>query len=115
MVYVGEALFLRARNGSEIQCELAEKNISISLREIDHLGRRFIVYLALVHEKSQAKLKQFMDSQGGYILHLDGTCEGNSPHLMSTMDELSKIVLSNIKIPTENACPDSRHCLHRYL
>ncbi len=104
MTYVGEALFLRCRNGKEIQCELAAKNINISLREIDHLGRRFIVYLALVHEKSQAKLKQFMDAQGGYILHLDGTCEGDSPHLMSTMDELSKIVLSNIKIPTENAC-----------
>jgi hypothetical protein len=103
MVHAGEALFLRCRNGREIQCELAEKNIDISLREIDHLGRRFIVYLALAHEQSQAKLKQFMDSRGGYILHLDGTCEGDSPHLMSSMDELSKIVLSNIKIPTENA------------
>jgi hypothetical protein len=103
MVHVGEALFLRCRNGKEIQCELAEKNINISLREIDYLGRRFIVYLALAHENSQAKLRQFMDSRGGYILHLDGTCEGDSPHLMSSMDELSKIVLSNIKIPTENA------------
>ncbi len=37
-------------------------------------------------------------------MHLDGTCEGDSPHLMSSMDGLSKIVLSNIKIPTENAC-----------
>ena len=89
MTYVGEALFLRCRNGKEIQCELATKNINISLREIDHLGRRFIVYLAVTHEQSQAKLKQFMDSRGGYILHLDGTCEGDSPHLMSTMDELS--------------------------
>ena len=72
--------------------------------DIDHLGRRFIVYLALVHEQSQVKLKQFMDSRGGYILHLDGTCEGDSPHLMTSMDELSTIVLNNIKIPTENAC-----------
>ena len=103
IVHVGEALFLRCRNGREIQCEPAEKNINISLREIDHLGRRFIVYLALAHEHSQAELKQFMDSRGGYIVHLDGTCEGDSPHLMSSMDELSKIVLSNIKIPTENA------------
>jgi hypothetical protein len=103
MVHVGEALFLRCRNGREIQCELAEKNINISLREVDHLGQRFIVYLALAHEKSQAKLKQFMDARGGYILHLDGTCEGNSPHLMTSMDSLSKIVLNNIKIPTENA------------
>jgi hypothetical protein len=104
MVYVGEALFLRARNGKAIQCELSEKNIRISQREIGYLGQRFIVYLALVHEQSHAKLKAFMDARGGYILHLDGTCEGESPHLMSSMDELSKIVLSNIKIPTENAC-----------
>ncbi len=102
-VYVGQALFLRCRNGKEIQCELNEKNIRISRRAIGYLGQRFIVYLALVHEQSQAKLKQFMDARGGYILHLDGTCEGDSPHLMSSMDGLSEIVLSNIKIPTENA------------
>ncbi len=103
IAYVGQAIFHHCRNGKEIQQELNGRNITISLREIDYLGRRFIVYLALVHEQSQAKIKQFMGSLGGYILHLDGTCEGDSPHLMSTIDELSKIVLDNIKIPTENA------------
>jgi len=103
MVSVGQAIFLRCRNGREIQQELHEKNITLSLREIDYLGRRFIVYLALAHEQSQNRIKQFMGAQGGYILHLDGTCEGDSPHLMSTLDALSKIVLDNIKIPTENA------------
>jgi len=104
MDYVGQALFLHCRNANEIRRELREKNIRISQREIGYLGQRFIVYLALVHEQSHAKLKAFMDARGGYILHLDGTCEGESPHLMTSMDELSKIVLSNIKIPTENAC-----------
>jgi len=47
MVHVGRALFLRCRNGKEIRRELGENNIDISLREIDYLGRRFIVYLAL--------------------------------------------------------------------
>ena len=103
MAYVGHALFLRCLNGREIRHELSGKNIRISPREIDYLGQRFIVYLALVHEQSQGKLKQFMDAQGGYILHLDGTCEGDSPHLMSSIDALSRIVLNNIKIPTENA------------
>ena len=103
LVQVGEALFLRCRNSKEIQQQLGEKNIEISLREIDYLGRRFIVYLALVHEQSRAALKQFMGSRGGYILHLDGTCEGDSPHLMSSIDGLSKIVLDNLKIPSENA------------
>jgi hypothetical protein len=104
MVHVGEALFLYCRNGKEIRHELGEKNIDISLREIDYLGRRFIVYLALVHEQSHQKLRHFMGSQGGYILHLDGTCEGDSPHLMSSIDGLSRLVLDNIKIPSENAC-----------
>ena len=36
-------------------------------------------------------------------MHLDGTCEGDSPHLMSSIDELSKIVLGNVKLPSENA------------
>jgi len=101
--YVGQAMFLRCLNGKEIRHELSSKNIRISQREIDYLGQRFIVYLALVQEQSQGKLKQFMDAQGGYILHLDGTCEGDSPHLMSSIDALSRIVLNNIKIPTENA------------
>jgi hypothetical protein len=103
MDYVGHALFLRCLNGKEIRHELSRKNIRISPREIDYLGQRFIVYLALAHEQSQGKLKQFMDAQGGYILHLDGTCEGDSPHLMSSLDALSRIVLNNLKIPTENA------------
>jgi len=68
------------------------------------LGRRFIVYLTLAQEQSQAELKQFMGSLGGYILHLDGTCEGDSPHLMTSIDGLSEIVLDNLKIPSENAC-----------
>ena len=104
MVHVGAALFMHCRNGKDIRHELGEKNIDISLREIDYLGRRFIVYLALVHEQSHQKLRHFIGSQGGYILHLDGTCEGDSPHLMSSIDGLSRIVLDNIKIPSENAC-----------
>lgn len=103
MVDVGQALFLHCRNTKEIQRELSDKNINISLREIDHLGRRFIVYLALAHEQSQEQLKAFMGSRGGYILHLDGTCEGDSPHLITSIDELSRIVLDNIKLPSENA------------
>ena len=41
--------------------------------------------------------------QGGYILHLDGTCEGGSPHLFTGMDGIAQIVLDNIKLPSEKA------------
>ncbi|MFW5870910.1 MAG: transposase [Verrucomicrobiota bacterium] len=39
---------------------------------------------------------------GGYICHLDATCEGRDPFLMSSIDSLSDIVLGNIKLPSED-------------
>ena len=102
IIYVGTELFVHHRNDEEIQKSLKEKNVSISLREISYLGKKFIVYLTLVHRACQDKIKNYMGKNGGYILHLDGTCEGESPHLFSFMDELSRIVLNNIKIPSEN-------------
>lgn len=42
-----------------------------------------------------------MQTRGGYILHLDGTCEGGGPMLMSSLDSLSEIVLGNVKVPSE--------------
>jgi len=45
MVFVGKSLFLRSRGEKEIQYELREKNIPISIREIGYLGKKFIIYL----------------------------------------------------------------------
>jgi hypothetical protein len=103
IVNVGTSLFVHHCNDEQIQQFFEKKNISISLREIAYLGKKFIVYLALAHHACQDKIKKHMKTKGGYILHLDGTCEGDSPHLFSFIDELSSIVLDNIKIPSENA------------
>lgn len=100
--FVGTALFIDNRSDEEVRALLKAKNISISLREISYLGKKFIAYLALAHKESQNKIKNHMNSKGGYILHLDGTCEGDSPHLLSSIDGISRIVLDNIKIPSEN-------------
>ena len=44
-----------------------------------------------------------MTLAGGYVLHLDATHEGDAPALMTGLDSLSKIVLANVKIPSEHA------------
>ena len=44
-----------------------------------------------------------MKLAGGYVLHLDATHEGDAPALMTGMDSLSKIVLANVKLPSEHA------------
>jgi len=48
-------------------------------------------------------LKKVMALRGGYILHIDGTCEGDSPHLFTGIDGIAQIVLDNIKLPSEKA------------
>jgi len=80
IVYVGKALLVHCGNVYEIIKDLAAKNISISEREISALGRKFVVYLALAHRQSRKQLRHVMMKKGGYILHVDGTCEGDSPH-----------------------------------
>lgn len=103
LVYVGKAIFMRNRNVKEIVTELCEKNVTISEREIGYLGRKFIIYLALAHRESRERLNEAMKRRCGYILHIDGTCEGDSPTLFTGMDELTGVVLESIKIPSEHA------------
>ena len=103
MVYVGRTMFLRFRNVKEIKQELVEKHVAISKREISYLAQKFIVYLALAHRESGEKLNQLMNQNGGYILHLDATCEGESPHLMSGLDGITEIVLENVHLSSEKA------------
>ncbi len=103
MVHVGKAMFIRYLGEQEIIEELHERNIPISDREISYLGKKFIIYLAIAHRESHKQLKEAMALRGGYILHLDGTCEDDSPHLFTGLDGIAEIVLDNIKLPSEKA------------
>jgi hypothetical protein len=103
MEYVGRAVFLGFHCDADIVQELKTRNIQISVREIAFLGKKFISYLALAHREARDRLRQSMAKRGGYILHLDGTCDGDSPHLVSGFDGLSKLVLNNIKVPSEKS------------
>lgn len=104
LVYVGRALFIHGLSEHRIVEELARENVTISPREIGYLGGKFIAYLAIAHHQSRLRLKEAMVSRGGlYILHLDGTCEADSPHLFTGMDGIARIVLDNVKLPSEKA------------
>jgi hypothetical protein len=103
IVYVGYALFVHCRSEQEIIKELAAKNISISDREISFLGKKFVIYLAVAHRESRQQIRKAMERRGGYILHLDGTCEADSPHLFSGLDGIAELVLENVKLPSERA------------
>lgn len=103
LVHVGEAFFLGSHDNEQIVDELREKNVFVCRSEISYLAKKFIVYLALLHKRVQKQTRAFLSMNGGYVLHLDGTCEGESPHLISVLDGITEIVLDNTKLPSENA------------
>ena len=101
LVAVGKALFLRDQRAEEIVAELSTHHVRLSPSEVGYLGKKFVVYLALAHRQAAPRLQAALRAQGGYILHLDGTCEGGGPMLMSSLDSLSQIVLGSVKVPSE--------------
>ena len=103
VVYVGKAMLLDSRSEEQIQGELAEKRLSISKREVSFLAKKFVVYLSVAHKQSRQRIAQTLSLNGGYILHLDATCEGGSPHLICGLDGIPEIVLENVKMASENA------------
>lgn len=103
LVFVGEALFRRHRNSQEVRCELIARNVRLSISEIEYLGRKFVMYLAVAHQRATPRIRRAMEISGGYVLHLDAMHEGEAPALMTGMDSLSKFVLANVKLPSEHA------------
>jgi len=103
IVFIGESVFLHCRSYQEIFWDLRERNLTISESGIAFLAKKFVIYLSLLHRRARRKIRKLMKLNGGYILHLDGTCEGGSPHLISALDGITEIVLENIKLPSENA------------
>ena len=102
LVYVGEALYITHHSEEEVVAKLDRKNIQISPRGVSLLGNKFIVYLAIAHDRCSKDITTAMRLKGGYIFHLDATCEGRDPILMSSLDSISQIVLGNVKLPAED-------------
>jgi len=103
IAFIGQSVFVQCRNYQEIFWDLRERNLTISESEIAFLATKFVIYLSLLHRRVRRKIRKFLNLNGGYILHLDGTCEGGSPHLISAIDGITEIVLENVKLPSENA------------
>jgi hypothetical protein len=103
LVYAGTKMFLQSWDIAQIQKTLEFRGIPISSSEIAYLAKKFIVYLAQIHRESTESIKGHMNLNGGYILHIDGTMEADSPVLMSVIDGISGFVLDNIKVPSERS------------
>lgn len=104
MARIGLARFLECRQAEEIQLELSRvAGIEVPVRTINELSQKFLAYFQVVHHESVPLLRREMRERGGYILHVDGTCEEGSRVLLVCLDSLSGQILESRKIGSENA------------
>ncbi len=103
IVEIGKLRFLEKRQIKDIRWILLEKHsIDLSTSEVELLVDKFVFYIAVVHQESAGLIREQITYQGGYILHLDATCEADSPKLISSLDSVSGFVLYSAKINSEN-------------
>ena len=104
IVEVGLARFRSHLQAHEIQDRLESRfGLHVPLTTVAHLGDRFLKGFAGVHEAFASELKDwFHHHRGGYVLHLDGTCEAGTCVVFVAVDGESQLTLFAAKIPSEN-------------
>jgi hypothetical protein len=104
IVEIGLARFLRYRQNLEIQQELKQKwGLQLPCSTISELAQSFLDYLAAVHRAHVPQLRELLQQDGGYALHVDGTCEDGTEILFNAVAGNRGWVLAGCKMATEDA------------
>lgn len=103
MTMCGRSLLLERRTADETVALLAKRNVAASESQVRELAARFVAYLGIAHLQAAPALSRLFRLNGGYILHLDSTSRNGSRKLLSGIDELTGLVLLNVKLSTESA------------
>lgn len=103
LVEAGKLRYLEKRQIEEIRHIFHQNyHIPISTTQVRRLCYQFLLYLGKFHYLNVTRINQSIAKRGGYILHIDSTCEGRKPHLLTCLDGLSGYVLYSKKISGEN-------------
>jgi hypothetical protein len=103
MVKAGLLRYIEKRQIDEVKNIFNEVyKIPISSTQVRKLSYEFLLYLGKYHYLNTKRINENIKKNGGYILHIDSTCEGRRPHLLTCMDSLSGIILYSEKINSEN-------------
>lgn len=101
IAFVGLNRWLHHKQIKEIKRLLGSLGVEISIGELSYLSDKFLLYLQEAH-RAAAVTKELISSQGGYVLHVDGTQENGSSVLLTAREGLSGITLASRIIQTES-------------
>ena len=101
---VGAGRFLHCRQNKQIVRLFArEYERDLPPGDIHHLAHAFLDALAAVHEQHREAIATLIRHNGGWVCHLDGTCEAGTEVLFAVIDGLTGLTLGTARMPTENA------------
>ena len=101
---IGTLRYLQCRQRREIQQYLETAyGLHIPDGTIQELIVRFADTMVALHQYRIGRLRQMLEASGGYILHVDGTCEEGSQIHFACLIGPEPIVLWSAKIASENA------------
>ena len=104
IVEVGLARFLRHRQNQEIQKELDGRwGLRLSCSTISELAQSFLDYLAATHQAHVPELRERLQQDGGYALHVDGTCEAGTDIIFNAVAGNRGWTLTGCKMAAEDA------------
>jgi hypothetical protein len=103
IVEVGLARFRDRRQDEEIQRLLEERwRLTVPADTIGQLADSCLDGLAAVHQAHVSTLRQKLSEEGGYIMHVDGTCEADTDVLFTAIAEPHGWMLETAKMTSEN-------------
>jgi len=102
MTRVGIARYLESQQREEIRTELKKSGLSLCSGVISKLERRFLDYLWALHIKRAPKLRERLEKDGGWPMHLDATGEAGRGTLLVVFAGWRQWVLGSWKIPSEH-------------
>jgi hypothetical protein len=101
---VGLLRFLECRQRQEIQAEMErEYGLSIPESTVGDLIHQFVDLMRALHEDKVSVLRTRLEVAGGYVLHVDGTCEEGSQVHFACLTGTEPIVLWSDRLDSENA------------
>ena len=118
MVEVGLSRFRDHRQDAEIQNDLHGRwGLWLPVSSIGTLAHSFLDGLGAVHQAQAPALRRRLAEDGGYALHVDGTCEAGTDVLFAALAGPRGWVLEVGKMTTENT-PEitkvMRRCVERF-
>lgn len=100
---VGLERYAQHRQDAEIVAHIAQDHcLDVPQGSIHSLAGRFLDSFMSVHEAHVEDLRRQLTDSGGYVLHLDGTCEAGTKVLFAAVDGITGTVLWASEMHSEN-------------